>query len=102
MSVELKTMEVKKTQQIPSGISKGVKESETNGRQAKKFQLIEFLAEVKGELKKISWTTPAELKTYTKIVIATTFCFGMGVYLTDLTIQLVLKTLESTIRMIGG
>lgn len=102
MSVELKTMELKKSQQVPSGLTKGVKESDTNGRQTKKFKIGEFLADVKGELKKISWTTPAELKTYTKIVIAATFCFGMGVYLIDLTIQLVLKTLESAIRLIGG
>jgi preprotein translocase subunit SecE len=95
-------MEVKKTQQITSQMSKDVKELPVNGRQKDSRKIINFLSDVKSELYKISWTTPEELKTYTKIVIGATFCFGMGVYITDLMIQLLLGTLESTIRLIGG
>lgn len=102
MAVELKTMEVKKTQQITSEVSKDVRELPVNGRSKDSRKIVNFLADVKSELYKISWTTPDELKTYTKIVIGATFCFGMGVYITDLMIQLFLGTLESTIRLIGG
>lgn len=102
MSVELKAMEVKKTEQVSSGISREVKNSPVNSHLTKSVGVGEFLADVKSEFKKISWTTSAELKTYTKIVIAATFCFGMGVYLADLTIQFLLGMLESTIRLISG
>ena len=102
MAVELKTMEIKKTQQLISEVSKDVKEIPNTDRTAKSRKVRDFLADVKGELSKISWTTTDELRTYTKIVIGATFCFGMGVYITDLMIQLFLGTLESTIRLIGG
>ncbi len=101
MAVELKAMELKKRDQLTE-MSKEPKEIQTSEQTAKSSQFWNFLADVKSELYKISWTTPEELKTYTKIVIGTTFCFGMGVYLTDLMIQMLLGTLESTIRMIGG
>lgn len=102
MAVELKTMEIKKTQQLISEVSKDVKEFPNTSRETNGRKLRDFLADVKGELSKISWTTPDELRTYTKIVIGATFCFGMGVYLTDLMIQFVLGSLESTIRLFGG
>lgn len=101
MAVELKAMELKKRDQLTE-MSKEPKEIQTSEQTTKSSQFWNFLADVKSELYKISWTTPEELKTYTKIVIGTTFCFGMGVYLTDLMIQMLLGTLESTIRMIGG
>lgn len=102
MAVELKTMEIKKTHQLIPEASKEVKETAVTGRSGNSRKIRDFLSDVKGELSKISWTTADELKTYTKIVIATTFCFGMGVYFTDLMIQVFLGTLESTIRLIGG
>lgn len=101
VAVELKTMEIKKREQITES-SKPVRDLPLADRPVKNHRIRDFLADVKTELSKISWTSPEELKTYTKIVIGTTFCFGMGVYITDLTIQFLLGTLESVIRMIGG
>lgn len=96
MAVEVDAMEVKKTQQLTAD-TKEVRD--TSGSRAK---TRDFLGDVKGELGKISWTTPEELRTYTKIVIGATFFFGMGVYFIDLIIQFVLGALESIIRLIGG
>lgn len=97
MAVEVDAMEVKKTQQLTSDVSK-----ETRDVPVTEAKSRDFLGDVKAELGKISWTTPEELRTYTKIVIGATFLFGMGVYFTDLIIQFVLNVLESTIRLIGG
>lgn len=97
MAVEVDAMEVKKTQQLASDASKEARDVPVTEVKSK-----DFLGDVKAELKKISWTTPEELRTYTKIVIGATFLFGMGVYFTDLIIQFVLNVLESTIRLIGG
>lgn len=102
MAVELDTMEVKKTQQLTSESPKSLRDLPVGERVSGTTKVTEFLGDVKGELSKINWTTADELRTYTKVVIASTFCFGMGVYLADLMIQLLLGTLESTIRLIGG
>ncbi|HRD56080.1 MAG TPA: preprotein translocase subunit SecE [Parachlamydiaceae bacterium] len=101
MAVELKTMELKKRELIVE-TPKEVKEMAFGERTVKSHKLWDFIADVKQELSKITWTTPEELRAYTKIVIAATFCFGIGVYIIDLMIQMVLGTLESAIRFIGG
>lgn len=54
----------------------------------------EFVAELKSEIKKITWTSKEELITYTKIVIGATFAFGMSIYMLDLFIQSVLSSLN--------
>ena len=46
-----------------------------------------YVKELKEELKRVSWTTKEELITSTKIVVGTTFAFGLGIYLVDLMIQ---------------
>lgn len=102
MAAELKTMELKKRDQITSEISTPTREASVAEHSIKKSKFWDFISDVKQELTKISWTTPEELKTYTKIVIIATFCFGMGVYFTDVMIQTILGVLESTIRLIGG
>jgi len=96
VAVEVKPMEVKK-QQLTTEVSKQTYDAPVTSRKAQSF-----LSDVKGELQKISWTTPDELKAYTKIVIAATFAFGIGVYLVDIFIQMFLGALESTIKLIGG
>ncbi|MEZ5315646.1 MAG: preprotein translocase subunit SecE [Chlamydiales bacterium] len=48
---------------------------------------VTFCGEVKQELKKVDWTDKEELKKYTKIVLLSTFIFGMFVYFVDLLIQ---------------
>jgi len=61
-----------------------------------------FVAETKSELKKINWTSRAELIAYTKIVMIATFLFGLGVYCIDLVIQGFLSGLGILIRTISG
>lgn len=94
--VEVKTMEPKKNQQA---VLHSPKEKEAVSS-AKKLQAADFVGEVKAELKRISWTSPEELKTYTKIVVGATFVCGMGIYFMDLLIQASLWVLESALRWI--
>lgn len=96
MVVEVKTMEPKKNQQ---SILHSSKDKEAAAVQ-KKLQVADFVGEIKAELKRISWTNPEELKTYTKIVVGATFFCGMGVYFMDLIIQASLWVLESALRWV--
>lgn len=96
MVVDVKTMEPKKSQQTALHSSK---DKEAVAAQ-KKLKVADFVGEVKAELKRINWTSPEELKTYTKIVVGTTFFFGMGIYFMDLIIQAGLWILESALRWI--
>ena len=93
--VDIKSMEPKKNQPTVLHSSKD-KEAATY----RKLQLADFIGEIKAELKRISWTSPAELKTYTKIVVGATFFCGMGIYLMDLMIQTGLWILESILRLV--
>jgi len=68
----------------------------------KSGQWKNFLGDIKDEFKKISWTSPEELRAYTKIVVAMTFTFGMGIYLLDIVIQTFLSGLNAFMRLIGG
>lgn len=93
-------MEVKKTQQVASPVAT----SREAAREAamRKWKPKEFIGEIKEELKKISWTSPEELKAYTQIVVAATFFCGMGIYLIDLLIQICLNGLALIARLITG
>lgn len=97
MAVDVNMIEVKKTQELskPAGAN-------TREVKVKAGQWQNFLGDIKSEFSKISWTSQEELATYTKIVVIGTFCFGMGIYLMDLTIQGVLSGLGAFIRLIGG
>jgi preprotein translocase subunit SecE len=97
VAVEVKTMEVKKTQQLSKPVA-----AETTETVVKSGQWRNFLGDIKDEFKKISWTTPEELRTYTKIVVAGTLILGMGIYLMDLTIQGVLSGLNFLMRLISA
>jgi preprotein translocase subunit SecE len=68
-----------------------------NGKKA-----IEFVGDVKQELKKVDWTSKEELKVYTKIVLASTFLFGMLVYIIDLVVQGALGGINFLVRAIVG
>lgn len=61
-----------------------------------------FLASLKEELKKVTWTEKKELQHATKVVLATTFFFGLGVYLMDLMIKGVLDSLSQIGKWIVG
>ncbi|MCC5832489.1 MAG: preprotein translocase subunit SecE [Chlamydiales bacterium] len=64
--------------------------------------MINFVGEVKQELKKVEWTSKEELKSYTKIVLVSTFIFGMFVYLVDLLIQSFLGGVNLLVKFITG
>ena len=65
-------------------------------------QAFAFFGDVKAEFKKISWTTKDELKVYTKIVVASTFVFGMMIYLADLIVNGSLRGIGVLFKWIVG
>lgn len=72
---------------------------------AKKLQgrkVVEFVGDVKQELKKVEWTNKDELRGYTKIVLASTFIFGMFVYFIDLFIQGFLGGINLLVKFFTG
>lgn len=96
MVVDIKTMEPKKSQQ---SVLHSPQDKEAVARQSS-ARITDFVGDIKGELKRISWTSPEELRTYTKIVVGTTFFFGMGIYFMDLIIQAGLWILESALQWV--
>jgi preprotein translocase subunit SecE len=99
VTVDVNAMEIKKNQELSKPANASAKEKEAI---AKAGQWQNFLGDLKDEFSKISWTSPEELKTYTKIVVAGTFFFGMGIYVMDLIIRNVLNGFEGLVRLIGG
>lgn len=61
-----------------------------------------YIAELKEELKKVTWTTKDELILFTKIVIGSTFSLGLGIYGVDLLIKGVLNGFGALIHLIFG
>lgn len=61
-----------------------------------------FFHDMKEEMKKVSWTSKEELKTCGKIVIGSIFVLGVGIYLIDLFIRLVLNGIGNLVRLIGA
>jgi len=68
----------------------------------KKRASFDFVQQIKSEFSNITWTSSEEMKSYTKIVVGSTFVLGLGVYLVDLTIQSVLNTLTWITRITLG
>lgn len=60
------------------------------------------LQEIKAEMRKISWTSKTELLFCTKIVVGATFCFGIGIYLVDLSIKGCLDGVNAAVRLLFG
>lgn len=89
MSVEIKTMDIKKPQQTTEQTVslKGVKK---------------FAEDIKGEIHRITWTSRSELIFYTKVVVLSTLIFGLSIYALDLTIQSVLNTLSYIVHLISA
>ncbi len=61
-----------------------------------------YFREVQQELAKVSWTTKEELMLCTKIVIGSTFFFGLAVYFSDLVVRGVLDLIFFMGKLIGG
>lgn len=69
-------------------------------KQLKRSRL--YFRELKEELKKVTWTTKDELIFCTKIVVGSTFIFGLGIYFIDLGIKTVLNGVGLVVRLIFG
>jgi len=61
-----------------------------------------FLEEIKAELRKVNWTSKAELIIYTKLVLGSTLFLGMGIYLVDLTIKSLLTLIKIFAHKLGA
>ena len=61
-----------------------------------------YWTELKQELKKVTWTAKDELILFTKIVVGTTFIFGLGIYVVDLLIKGVLTGFARLVHLIFG
>ncbi|MCB1109584.1 MAG: preprotein translocase subunit SecE [Chlamydiia bacterium] len=78
------------------------KVAELSAAKKKKGKKASFLHEMKEEMKRVSWTTKDELRTCGKIVIGATFFLGLGIYLVDLFIRLILNGVGNLVRLIGA
>jgi len=67
----------------------------------KKTNKFNYIHDLKEELKKVSWATKSELLLCTKIVVGTTFCFGLGIYVVDLILKNALDSLNFIIKLIS-
>lgn len=65
-------------------------------------RVVNFVGDVKQELKKVEWTSKEELKSYTKIVLAGIFVFGFFVYFIDLFIQGALNSINLLVKFFTG
>ena len=92
MGAEVKSMEIKKTPQTTIAT-----EQEATSKRAR-----DFIADIKSEIHKITWTSRDELIAYTKIVVLMTLVSGMSIYILDLMIQGTLGALSLILRLIGG
>ncbi len=61
-----------------------------------------YLAELKKELRQVTWTSKDELIMFTKIVVGATFAFGLGIYGVDLLIKGCLTGFKTLIHLIFG
>lgn len=61
-----------------------------------------FFKGVKRELKKVTWTSKKELLVSTKVVVISTFVFGIAIYFSDLAIKGTLDSLSMLVKWIGG
>jgi preprotein translocase subunit SecE len=65
-------------------------------------KVISFVGDVKQELKRVEWTNKDELKSYTKIVLASTVIFALFIYLVDLGVQGCLNGINHIVKFITG
>lgn len=65
-------------------------------------RFFQFIGATKREFKTLSWTTKAELKTATKVIVISTFTAGFTVYFADILIQKVLNSINLLTRLIFG
>lgn len=98
MSVEIKSMEVKKAQPTIAAPATTTAQETTFAWS----DVVSFVGNVKEELRKITWTSPDELRVYTQITVGATFVLGLGIYFIDILIQLTLLGISNIVRFIFG
>ena len=76
--------------------------STSSSKKVEGRKVINFVGDVKQELKKVEWTSGDELKTYTKIVLVSTILFGMFIYFVDLIIQGFLGGINLLVKFFTG
>ncbi len=67
-----------------------------------KKKKLNYFRDVQAELKKVSWTTKAELVSCTKIVLGVTLIFSIAIYIADLLIKNSLHLLSLIARVLFG
>jgi len=63
---------------------------------------IDFFGSIKREFKAVSWTSKADLKKCTKVIIISMLLAGFSVYFADLVVQKVLNVTSLLTRLIFG
>ncbi len=76
--------------------------SSSSSKKSQGRKVVTFVGDVKQELKKVEWTNKDELRSYTKIVLVSTFIFGMFVYFVDLFIQGFLGGINLLVKFFTG
>jgi preprotein translocase subunit SecE len=76
--------------------------SNTSSSKIEGRKVVAFVGDVKQELKKVEWTNKDELKSYTWIVLVSTFVFGMFIYFIDLIIQGFLGGINLFVKLFTG
>ena len=74
----------------------------TNASKLDGKKVATFVGDVKEEFNKVEWTSKDELKAYTKIVLASTFLFGLFIYVIDVAIQGLLSGINLVISALFG
>lgn len=92
MTLELKAMDVKKHEPLIA----------TKGSEVRSFKMLAFFGNIKEEFSKITWTSPEELRLYTKVVVAATFLLGLAIYSIDLVIQGGLAVISGLFKAVFG
>jgi len=64
--------------------------------------VFSYIQDLKDELRKVSWTSQAELSFSTKMVVLATVFFGLGIYLVDFLIKNGLEFMKIVVRFIFG
>jgi preprotein translocase subunit SecE len=100
VTVDSKPMEAKKIHALPPQTAPTAVSQTSSAFSLHK--LAAYIADMKSEFYKITWTSWAELQVYTWLVVGATFVLGLGVYAIDVIIQKVLAALSGVIQAIFG
>ena len=76
--------------------------TETQTPPSNKASKLNYVRELKEELRKVTWTTKEELALFTKIVVGATFVLGIGIYMADLVIKGFINGFGVLIHLIFG